>query len=126
MSDLLAEERVAATVAAAASALDEAGLAYALIGGLAASVYGRPRATDDVDLLVKPTEAKRALDVLGEAGFETEETNPSWIYKATRDGLTADLMFGIYGGIYLDDEMLAHATLRDVHGEQVRVLAPED
>src|SRR5919201_3361163 len=104
MSDLFAEQRVAATVAAAASALDEADLAYALMGGLASSVYGRPRATDDIDLLVKPTEAKRALEVLGEAGFETEETNPSWIYKATRNGLTVDVMFSTYGGIYLDDE----------------------
>src|SRR5947207_1802684 len=126
MSDLLAEEGVAAAVAAVASALDEAGLGYALMGGLASSLYGRPRATDDIDFLVKPTEAKRALEVLGEAGFDTEETNPSWIYKATLDGLTVDLMFGIYGGIYLDDEMLEHATLQEIGGEQVRVLAPED
>src|SRR5205823_2840344 len=73
VSDLLTGERVASTVAAAASALEEAGIAYGLMGGLAASVYGRPRATEDIDFLVKPTEAKRALDALGEAGFETEE-----------------------------------------------------
>jgi predicted nucleotidyltransferase len=126
VSDLLTEERIASTVAAAASALEDARVAYGLMGGLASSVYGRPRATEDIDFLVKPTEASRALEALGEAGFETEETNPSWIYKATRDGLTADLMFGIYGGIYLDDEMLAHATLQDVAGGEVRVLAPED
>jgi len=126
MSGVLAEERVAATVGAAASALEGADIAYALVGGLAASVYGRPRATDDIDLLVKPTEAKRALEVLAAAGFETEETNPSWIYKAMRDGLTVDLMFATYGGIFLDDEMLAHTTRREVAGEQVRVLAPED
>jgi predicted nucleotidyltransferase len=126
VSDLLTEERVASTVAAAASALEDAGVAYGLMGGLAASLYGRPRATDDIDLLVRPTEAKRALEALAAAGFETEETNPSWIYKAARDGLTVDLMFGIYGGIHLDDEMLAHATLQEAAGEQVRVLAPED
>jgi predicted nucleotidyltransferase len=126
MSDLLAEERVAATVAAAASALDEADLSYALMGGLASSVYGRPRATDDIDFLVKPTEAKRALEVLDDAGFETEETNPSWIYKASLDGLTVDVMFGIYGGIYLDDEMLEHATTQDVGDTRIRILAPED
>jgi predicted nucleotidyltransferase len=126
MSDLFTEARVAATVAAAASALDEAGLAYALMGGLASSVYGRPRATDDIDFLVKPTEAKQALEALDEAGFETEETNPSWIYKATLDGLTVDLMFGIYGGIYLDDEMLVRATIQEVRTARIRVLAPED
>jgi len=126
VSGVFAEERVATTVAAAASALDEAGVAYALMGGLAASLYGRPRATDDIDFLVKPTEAKQALEVLGDSGFYTEETNPSWIYKATLDGLTVDLMFGIYGGIYLDDEMLARATIQETGDAQVRVLAPED
>jgi predicted nucleotidyltransferase len=126
VSDLFAEDRVAATVAAVASALDKADLAYALMGGLASSVYGRPRATDDIDLLVKPTEAKRALEVLDDAGFETEETNPKWIYKASLDGLTVDLMFAIYGGIYLDDEMLEHATTQEVGDARVRVLAPED
>jgi predicted nucleotidyltransferase len=126
VSDLFAEEQVAMTVAAVAAALDEAGLAYALMGGLAASIYGRPRATDDIDLLVKPTEAKRALEVLDDAGFDTEETNPSWIYKATMDGLTVDLMFAIYGGIYLDDEMLAHAKTQEAGEARIRVLAPED
>src|SRR5439155_3429113 len=93
MAEVFAEGRLATTVADAATALEDAEIPYALMGGLAASVYGRPRATDDIDVLVKPTDAKRALDALGAAGFDTEETNPKWIYKATRGGLTVDLMF---------------------------------
>jgi predicted nucleotidyltransferase len=96
------------------------------MGGLAASIYGRPRATDDIDLLVKPPDAKRALASLGAAGFDTEETNPKWIYKASRDGLTVDLMFAIYGGVYLDDEMIERATTQEIGRVPVRVLAPED
>lgn len=113
-------------MADAAQSLEQAGIRYVLIGGIASSVHGRPRSTDDVDFLVDPMDAKRALDTLGAAGFETEETNPHWIYKAFRDGMTVDLMFNVHGNIYLDDEMLEHAAESEFSGRSVRVAAPED
>ncbi len=36
---------------AVCSALDAAGIAYALVGGLAVSIYATPRATKDIDIL---------------------------------------------------------------------------
>ena len=36
------------------SLLDEHGIDYALCGGLAMSVYGKPRSTIDIDLLTLP------------------------------------------------------------------------
>ncbi len=52
-----------AELLALARALDEAGLEYALCGGLALAVYGAPRATRDIDMLVSPSQldAIRAL-----------------------------------------------------------------
>jgi hypothetical protein len=35
-------------------ALDRAQIEYALVGGLAVAVWGAPRATQDIDLLVRP------------------------------------------------------------------------
>jgi predicted nucleotidyltransferase len=106
--------------------LEHEGVRYVLIGGIASSVHGRPRSTDDVDFLVDPVDARRALAALGDAGFETEETNPHWIYKAFRDGLTVDIMFNVHGDIYVDDEMLEHAAESMFAGRSVRVAAPED
>ena len=120
------DETVERVVAAAAAALERAGIPYVLIGGIASSVHGRPRATDDIDLLVDPRDADRALEALGSAGFETEETDPHWIYKATKDGQTVDVMFNIKGDVHVDEEMLARARPTDFAGQEVQVAAPED
>jgi predicted nucleotidyltransferase len=119
-------ERVEQIVAQACSAFERAGIRYLLIGGLASSVHGRPRTTDDIDLLVDPGDAQRVLEVLAAAGFATEETNPHWIYKASTDGTTIDLMFKVHGDIYLDKEMLERGQHIEFAGQSVRVAAPED
>jgi hypothetical protein len=55
----------------AAAALLQAGIPYALIGGMAVAVHTRlPRATLDVDLALPSTvDRERAIDVLAAAGF---------------------------------------------------------
>jgi len=48
--------------------LDQAGIDYALCGGLAIAIYARPRATLDIDIMVQPdfySEAKKAAQELG-------------------------------------------------------------
>jgi predicted nucleotidyltransferase len=119
-------ERVGQVVAEACDTLERTEIPYLLIGGLAASVHGRPRSTEDIDLLVTGADADRALDALAAAGFETERTNPHWIYKATRDGITVDVMFKVVGDIYLDEEMLERARPAPFGSSSVQVAAPED
>ena len=54
-----------ATALRVADALDQAGVRYALFGGLLLAAYGDPRETRDVDLAVldvTAAEATRALD----------------------------------------------------------------
>ena len=109
-----------------AAVLEDADIAYVLIGGAASSVRGRARVSDDVDFFVRQPDADRALDLLGRHGFETERTNPQWIYKATRDGITIDLMFWLAGDVYVDDELLARATRERYGGGEVNVAAAED
>ncbi|MSQ02390.1 MAG: hypothetical protein EXR71_10955 [Myxococcales bacterium] len=50
-------------------ALDEAGLDYALCGGLALAVYGAPRATRDIDLLVSPAQLDEIRAVARSLGY---------------------------------------------------------
>lgn len=117
---------VADVLSDAVGALDGAGVPYLLIGGLAASVHGRPRASDDIDLFVKQEDAMRALEALATTGFETEETNPQWIYKARKAAVEIDLIFWLLGDVYLDDEMLARSEEHEWEGVRVRVMPPED
>jgi predicted nucleotidyltransferase len=106
--------------------LDREEIPHLLVGGLASAALGRPRWTHDVDLLVKPPDARRALDALSAAGFETEETNPHWIFKALCRGVVIDLLFRVTDGIYLDDEMVARGIRTEIRGQSVTVAAPED
>jgi len=50
-------------------ALDAAGIAYALVGGLAVSIYAAPRATEDVDLLLGREQLLPAVESLASLGF---------------------------------------------------------
>jgi predicted nucleotidyltransferase len=113
-------------LAAAVGALEQKGVPYLLVGGIAASTYGRPRWTHDVDLLVRPVDAGLALDALAAEGFRTEESFPDWLYKADRDGVGVDVIFSMPGGILLDDDMLARGREETVGGRSVRVISPED
>jgi hypothetical protein len=54
------------------SALDGAGVEYALVGVLAVAVWGAPRATKDIDLLIPPGSLARAMVAARECGFTLE------------------------------------------------------
>ena len=120
------DEALAETLAEAVSALEGAAIPYVLIGGLASTLLGRPRFTRDVDLFVRQPDALGALAALGRAGFETEETNPAWIYKAVKRDVTVDVIFWLMGDVYLDDEMLARAPSMRWGEAEVKVVPPED
>jgi predicted nucleotidyltransferase len=127
MAELIPEADIGLTAFAdAIDAIQDADIPYVLVGGLASSLLGRPRRTEDIDLLVRKADAHRTLEALGQAGFETEETNPDWIFKARRDDLTIDILFWLKGEIYLDDQMLERAPLEEFAGRTVAVMPPED
>jgi hypothetical protein len=49
--------------------LEDADLEYALVGGLAVAVWGAPRATQDIDLLVRPESVDAIVAALEPLGF---------------------------------------------------------
>lgn len=62
--DLIAElQRIGA-------ALNDAGVEYALCGGLAVAVHGHARATQDIDLLVRADQIPAAVQVATALGFD--------------------------------------------------------
>jgi predicted nucleotidyltransferase len=125
-TDLATREILNRTMLAAIRAIEVANVPYVLIGGLASSLLGRPRSTEDIDVLVTREGASEVLEVLAAAGFQTEETNPEWIFKAFRDDVQIDVIFWLKGDIYLDEEMLKRAREIDLGEGSVRVIPPED
>lgn len=106
--------------------LERADLDYVVFGGIAAVVHGRPRSTEDIDLLVRPEDAKGVLGLLADAGFETAVKDERWIYKAWKRGVLVDVIFRVKREIYLDQEMVDRSRLAEYGGAKVRLLSPED
>ena len=119
-------DRLVPVLAEAFRVLDAAGIPHLLSGGLASSALGRPRWSPDVDIAVAPHDADAALSALAAAGFDTERTDPTWLYKAMKDDVLVDIMFIMMGRIHLDDAMLAHARDAEFLGQPVRTVGPED
>ncbi|MFN2614383.1 MAG: nucleotidyl transferase AbiEii/AbiGii toxin family protein [Actinomycetota bacterium] len=106
--------------------LEEAGIPFGLLGGVASATLGRPRFTRDVDVFVRPEEARRALVALAANGFATEETDAHWIFKAFKHGVLVDIVFRAKWEIYLDDEMIERSVRTTFHGHVVRTIPRED
>ncbi len=125
-ADPPSERELLRTLAEAIETLQGADIRHLVIGGLGAATMGRPRSTDDIDLFVRPEDARRALEALAANGFEVDETFPDWLFKAFRHGALIDLIFRSSGDIYLDEEMVDRGDVRDIHGVKARVAAAED
>ncbi len=78
----------------AAAALRDAGVAFALAGGLAVYARGGPPTEHDVDFLVRDDDADRAVEVLEASGFRSERPPEGWLYKVYLPGeALIDLIF---------------------------------
>jgi hypothetical protein len=51
------------------AALTREGVEYAVCGGLAMAIHGKPRATIDIDLLIKPEDEERVYAAVERLGF---------------------------------------------------------
>jgi hypothetical protein len=99
-------ERLLDTMKQAGGTLNDAGIPWALGGGLACWARGGPETEHDVDFLVRPEDAERARLALAEAGFRTEKPPEGWLLKAFGDeGVMIDLIFSPQGGP-VSDELL--------------------
>jgi predicted nucleotidyltransferase len=99
---------------------------YLVGGSLASLTWGRPSRTGDVDLIIDPRSAKPLLKAFKEAGYQTEETFPQWLFKARKDGITVDLIFEMAGPLYLEPQMLERGTVVEILGTKVQMISPED
>jgi hypothetical protein len=109
----------------ATGALNEADVPYLLGGGLAVWARGGPATSHDLDLMVRPGDADRALEVLERQGMQSERPPEGWLYKAWDDGVLIDLIFR-QNGAPVDDGLFDRAELLEVNAVPMRVMSVED
>lgn len=107
-------------------AIEESGIPYALIGGVAVKSLGRPRITHDIDLFVRPDDADRVLTVLEDKGFTSQKRDPFWLFKAWRDDILVDVIFKSSGDIYFDEEVRSHVRRVPYLNRYLNAISPED
>lgn len=108
-----------------AGALREADVPFLLGGGLAAWAYGGPRTGHDLDVMVRPSDAERALDALAGAGMRTERPPEGWLYKAWDGDVLVDVIFRPVGED-VDETLFERAEELEVNAVPMKVMALED
>jgi putative nucleotidyltransferase-like protein len=114
-----------ATLKKAAAALRDAEVPFLLGGGVAAWARGGPESNHDLDLMVRPDDARGAVEALAEAGFRIENPPEEWLYKAWDGDVLLDVIFEPSGGP-VDDAMFERAEWLDVQAVSMTVMALED
>jgi predicted nucleotidyltransferase len=109
----------------AASVLEAQGVPYLLGGGLGCWARGGPPSSNDIDLMIEPAEAEKALEALAGAGMRTEKPPEQWLFKAWDGEVLIDLIFEP-AGLRVTGEVLARGEELSVAGMYVRVMALED
>jgi hypothetical protein len=109
----------------AAAALQHADVPFLLGGSLASWARGGPETRHDLDLMIRPQDAERALEALIEEGMRREDPPEDWLVKAWDGDTLVDLIFNPKG-MPVDDAVIARGELRSVLGMEMRVMALED
>jgi hypothetical protein len=108
-----------------AAALREADIPFLLGGSLASWARGGPETRHDLDLIIKPEDAERALEALRDAGMRTERPPEDWLLKAYDGDTLVDLIY-CPKGLPVDDELIGRGEELSVLGMDIRVMAMED
>jgi len=116
---------IEASMKKAVAALREADIPFLLAGSLAVWARGGPETRHDLDFVIKPEDAERALAVLADAGMRTETPPEEWLRKAWDGDVLIDLIYAPRG-LEVTDDVMARGELLHVIGITIPVMAIED
>jgi hypothetical protein len=116
---------IQASLKKAVAALREADIPFLLAGSLAVWARGGPETRHDLDFVIKPEDAERALTVLADAGMRPETPPEEWLRKAWDGDVLIDLIYAPRG-LEVNDEVIARGELLHVIGITIPVMAIED
>jgi hypothetical protein len=116
---------IADSMKKAAAAFREHDIPFMLAGSLASWARGGPETSHDLDFVVKPGDAERALEALEAAGMKTERPPENWLYKAWDGDVLIDVIFQP-SGLALDDPLFERAESISVLSMDLPVMGLED
>jgi hypothetical protein len=128
-------EAIEAALKRTSRVLENEGIPFLLAGSLAGWARGGPETRNDLDLMLRPDDAKRALEALAADGMPTERPPEQWLFKAWDGDVLIDLIFEILqiadetGSTErhtVDDALFDRAEDLKVFGVLVRVMSLED
>ena len=114
-----------ATLKKAAAALRDAEVPFLLGGSLASWARGGPETTHDLDFMIKPEDAERALEALCDAGMRPERPPEEWLLKVWDGDVLIDLIFGP-SGLEMTDEVIERGDTLNVLSMEMKVMSLED
>jgi predicted nucleotidyltransferase len=118
-------DAIADTLRVSVAALRDREVRFVLGGSLAAWARGGPEPQNDLDLMVRPDDAKTALATLEAAGMRTEQPPEEWLLKAWHGEVMVDLIFQP-SGLEMTDEVFDRAEIIPVLAVSTPVMALED
>jgi predicted nucleotidyltransferase len=117
--------RIQETLKKTVSALQEADVPFLIGGSLASWARGGPDTTHDLDVIVRPQDARRAQEALVSAGMRAEDPPETWLLKAWDGEVLIDLIHQP-AGLSVDDELMENAECVNVAAMDFKVMAMED
>jgi len=109
--------------------LDQAGIAWAVFAGAAASAYGATRPLTDVDILIASTDGERVATLFPKGEVRQREDGSVHIVQLPGFDLVAGLAWHQADATYvfdLDDAMAARLQRHEIAGVPAPVIPPED
>src|SRR6266446_4419960 len=114
------------------SALSAAGAEYLIVGAHALAAHGRPRATGDLDIWVRPTEenAHKVWAALARFGAplsalkRVDLWTPGMVFQIGVEPVSIDILTAI-DGVEFDDAWPRRLVL-DIDGQTVQLLGRDD
>jgi hypothetical protein len=116
---------IEATLKKSVAAFREAGVPALLAGSLAVWARGGPETRHDLDFVVKPEDAERALQALEGVGMKPERPPEGWLLKAWDGEVLVDVI-SEPRGLVVDDDLIARGQEREVMAIGIRLMALED
>jgi hypothetical protein len=113
------------TLKKVAAALRDAEIPFILAGGMAAWARGGFGTDHDLDFMVKPSDAERALDILAHAGMKPERPPEDWLLKAWDGKVLVDLIHNP-SGLDITDDVIERSDVLPVYAIDMRVMRPDD
>jgi hypothetical protein len=118
-------DQIEETLKKATAAMRAAEVPFLLGGSLASWARGGPQTFKDLDFMIKPEDADRALEALTDVGMRPERPPEGWLYKAFDGEVMIDLIFRPRG-LPMTDEVIERGDAMEVLALPIRVMALED